>query len=423
MGVLVRQRMLFRSVGYFAVAAMIASGVAILAASAVAADTVVDDITFISLGSGETTEPGIVPANATVGHFTDADNPPIVDSTCGDTSVYTVTIDWGDTTAPTNGSVSCDTTNTQFEVKSAAGHTYKDSGTFTATLSVTDNAGNATNDTDKGQTAHVTVLDANLSATSPTTLRGGGEGGNVEGASVGASAFFLDSNTSFADLGEVDPGLTATIDWGDGTTSPAARIAWPDCGECGNVQVSGSHIYDANKPATKPYSVTITLHDDGGKSATSAAAETPAFADAALTADVNKTLTATATKSSTAVVGSFKDAASGQSKAADFTASINWGDAQSSTGTVTQTASGAFSVSGSHTYASAGSKAITVTVTDEEGSTVTLHATATVAPLVLPATGQPHPTQPAVPLIPAALLIIGLSILAIVGRILAKMPR
>ncbi|HKV29426.1 MAG TPA: hypothetical protein VJT14_00240 [Candidatus Dormibacteraeota bacterium] len=409
--------------------AVIASGFAILAAGPVAADTA--DITFASPEAGSITEPGVAPENAIVGGFTDPDNvalasPSNLTATCGNAAVYTAKIDWGDHTTPTVGTVSCNTETTldaEYAVKSPDGHTYKDSGTYTVTLSVTDNADAATGDTDSAPTVALTIDDASLSATSGTSLRGGGEGGNVEPATVTASAFFSDSNTVFANAETVDPGLTATINWGDGSTSAATHISWPDCSQCGNVEVSGSHVYDANIPATKKYLVSITLHDDGGKSATSEAGSTPAIADAALTADANKTLTATATTPSTAVIGSFKDAAGGQAKAADFTASINWGDAATSAGTVTQTASGAFSVSGSHTYAAAGSKAITVTVTDEEGSTVTLHATVTVAPLVLPATGQPHPTQPAVPVIPLALLILGLASLAAGGRILAKMPR
>jgi hypothetical protein len=401
---------------------VIASGFAILAAGPVAADTA--DITFASPAAASTTEPGIAPENAIVGGFSDHDNAGQA-AACGNPAVYTAKINWGDGTTSADGTVSCNTDTTleaEFAVKAPAGHTYKDSGTFTVTLSVTDNAGNATGDTDSAPTLALTIDDASLVATSVTNLRGGGEGGTVEPATVGASAFFSDRNLVFDAAGEVDPSLTATINWGDGSTSAATRISWPDCGDCGNVEVSGSHVYDANIPATKKYQVTITLHDDGGQSATSEAGSI-AIADAALTADANKTLTATATKSSTAVVGSFKDAAGGQAKAADFTASINWGDSLTSAGTVTQTASGAFSVSGSHTYAAAGTKAITVTVTDQEGSTVTLHATATVAPPVLPLTGQPHPTQPAVPVVPLALLILSLASLAVTGRILAKMPR
>ncbi|TME21175.1 MAG: hypothetical protein E6I68_11800 [Chloroflexi bacterium] len=291
-------------------------------------------------------------------------------------------------------------------------HTYKDSGHFSIVVTVTEPDETHTSNSPDPDTA--TISDADISATSATDLRGGGQGGTTEGATVGASAFFFDSNTAFADAGTVDPGLTATINWGDGSTSAATSIFWPDCGECGgaNVVVGGLHVYDANIPATKPYSVTITLHDDGGKSATSEAADTPAFADGALTADANKSLMATSTKAFTAVVGSFKDAAGAQAQASDFKATINWGDNTSSTGTVSQTSAGAFSVSGTHTFATTGSKSITATVADEEGQIVTLHATATVAaaPVVLPATGQPQrPGSSGWPLLPIALMMLGLA--------------
>jgi hypothetical protein len=420
LGFPIRHGGLRRSLGYLGVTALVASGFALVAVSPVAADQA--DITFSTPASVSTDEPAIAPENAPVGGFTDLDNIGLTSPTrqatvCGDPSVYTAKIDWGDGTTPTDGTVSCNTdTNldAEYAVNSPDGHTYKDSGTFTVTLSVTDNAGNDTGDTDSGPTVDVTINDATLTATSATNLRGGGEGGTVEPATVGASAFFADSNQVFADAETVDPSLKATINWGDGTTSAATSITWPDCGECGNVEVSGSHVYDANIPATKKYSVTITLQDDGGKSATSEAGNTPAISDAALTADANKSVSATATQAFTAVVASFKDAAGAQAATADFTASINWGDNSSSSGTVTKTASGAFSVSGSHTYASAGSKSLTITATDEEGSTVTMHATATVAaaPIVLPATGQPHQPASAWPVGLLALLLLGLVAMA-----------
>ena len=51
-------------------------------------------------------------------------------------------------------------------------------------------------------------------------------------------------------------------------------------------------------------------------------------------------------------------------KASDFTVSINWGDGSHSAGTVTGPSSGQFTVSGSHTYATAGTFHLTVTITD-----------------------------------------------------------
>ena len=392
-----------------------ASTLALLGSATAFAQTPPPDEVIFAPGTNHTAEEGTGNVDAgEVAQFVDGG----ALATCTPTD-YSADINWGDTTDHSAGTVTCQI-QTDPELGSVAvytvtgSHTYKDSGKFSITVTVTEPDATQTSNSDDPDTA--TISDANITSTSATLITGGGEGATVEGATVNASAFFFDSNTSFVDAnGTVDPGLTATINWGDGSTSAATSISWPDCGECGNVVVRGTHVYDANIPATKPYSVTITLHDDGGKSATSAAAETPAISDGALTAGADKSLTATATKAFTATVGSFTDASGAQAAAVDFAATIDWGDNVTSAGTVTKTASGAFSVSGSHTYASAGSKSISATVTDEEGSTVTLRATATVgaAPIVLPATGQPHqPMQPAVPVIPLALLILGLVSLA-----------
>lgn len=62
-----------------------------------------------------------------------------------------------------------------------------------------------------------------------------------------------------------------------------------------------------------------------------------------------------------------------------ITASINWGDSSTSTGTVTVTSNGLFSVVGKHTYAEEGSYTITVSVSDGGGHTAQSTGTATVA--------------------------------------------
>jgi hypothetical protein len=333
-----------------------------------------------------------------------------------------VDINWGDNSSHSAGTITCaiqiGTDMGNIAVYTVTGsHTYKDSGTFSIAVTVTEP--DATHTSNSADPDKATISDAPISSVGPTNLRGGGQGATTEGATVGASALFVDSNTAFADAGTVDPGLHATINWGDGSTTPASIIIWPDCGECANanVEVAGTHVYDANIPVDKPYSVTITLTDDGGKSATSGTAATPAFADGALTAGTNKSLTATATQAFAAAVGSFNDAASGQAKSSDFIATIHWGDNSSSSGTLNQTSNGAFTVSGSHTYTSPGTKSITATVTDEEGQIVTLHATVAVAaaPVVLPLTGQP--TAPVAPWSALALIAMAIGVLAIAGGV------
>src|SRR5262249_55319560 len=61
-------------------------------------------------------------------------------------------------------------------------------------------------------------------------------------------------------------------------------------------------------------------------------------------------LTASAGKTFSGVVATFTDANT-QATAANFTATINWGDGTTSTGTVTPDPNGGFDVSGTHTYA------------------------------------------------------------------------
>jgi hypothetical protein len=65
---------------------------------------------------------------------------------------------------------------------------------------------------------------------------------------------------------------------------------------------------------------------------------------------------------------------------ADITATIDWGDGSRSSGGIVPGAGGAFTVSGSHTYALPGSYAATVTVQDFGGSELTTQSVINVAP-------------------------------------------
>jgi hypothetical protein len=67
--------------------------------------------------------------------------------------------------------------------------------------------------------------------------------------------------------------------------------------------------------------------------------------------------------------------------AAEYSATIDWGDSSSSAGTITGAAGGPFTVSGSHTYAEEGPYDVKVTINDVDNSvnTATVHSTANVA--------------------------------------------
>ncbi|TMC43074.1 MAG: hypothetical protein E6J25_06610 [Chloroflexi bacterium] len=364
----------------------------------------------VTAGQDFTANEGSQVSDQIVAYFTDEPEitrPQLGEQTCDEFAAiaWTATIDWGDGSTST-GVIHC--ADGPYPIEGT--HTYKDSDTFHINVTVKDNLDQQT--AEGTDTATATINDLGLSARKAADVTG------TEGTKVTVKAPFWDNNPAYDKDGQVDPGLTATIDWGDGTTSAAEKIEWPDEADQ-NVLVSGSHVYDAGIEGS--YTVKVTLHDSGDIQVSSTLKAT--IADAALTAGAPKSFVATASQSSSQVVASFSDGAGAQAAVADFTATIKWGDNTTSAGTVTKTADGKFDVSGSHTYATSGTKTLSITVVDEEGATLTMSGTATVP--ALPTTGQPQaPVQPSMPLLPLLALAFGLAIAASgTGLILVRRSR
>src|SRR5437773_1806580 len=147
-------------------------------------------------------------------------------------------------------------------------------------------------------------------------------------------ASFTDSNTT-----DTASAFTATIDWGDGTTSAGTVV-----GSNGSFTVEGGHTYaDEGFPAA---TVTITHTADNTQIAptgTIAVADTDNFTmqGATITGSPNTPLTnvTVATRPDT----------NPASTASEFTATIDWGDGTTTTGTIVGS-NGSFSVQGTHTY-------------------------------------------------------------------------
>jgi FG-GAP-like repeat len=117
----------------------------------------------------------------------------------------------------------------------------------------------------------------------------------------------------------------------------------------------------------------VDIAADGGNGLVSvafgaAASQTARVADAPLTATGTE-LELTAGVSFTGVAARFSD---GDPLAAigDFSATINWGDGHSSSGTVAADPGGGFDVNGTNTYATAGSYHLRVDIQDSGGSAV-----------------------------------------------------
>ena len=286
--------------------------------------------------------------NGRVASFLDADP----NGTAGD---YTATINWGDgrTSAGTitpDGSGGFDVSGT---------HTYKVEGTFVLTVTIQDRGGSTTTTT---STAY--VPDAPLTA-SPQNIRT-----TEDTAFNGVVAAFTDADSN-ATAGD----YTASITWGDGQTSAGTVTA----NGSGGFDVTGAHTYAEEGS----YGVTVQIQDVGGSTAT--ANSTAAVADAVLGAS-GQTITPTERAAFSGIVATFTDADPGAA-AGDFTATIAWGDGQTTAGTVTVNGSGGFDVNGSNTYAEEGSYAVSVTIRDAGGSTASARGTATVGDALLTSTG------------------------------------
>jgi hypothetical protein len=170
--------------------------------------------------------------------------------------------------------------------------------------------------------------------------------------------------------GLICPLLSATITWGDGTTSAGS----PD----GNMGIQGTHTYAEEGTFSGLVSFTYTR---GGVSSCPTGAQTTSFQttvqDAPLTGS-GRNISGAAGQSLSAVVAHLDDA-NPSASADDFSAQITWGDGSTSSGSVSPAAGGGFDVTGTHTYTTAGTYPVNTSITDVGGSGAGATSTAQIA--------------------------------------------
>jgi hypothetical protein len=291
----------------------------------------------------------------TVATFTDpAGAEPLAD--------YSAEINWGDGSSSAGTILPADSNGT-FTVQGS--HSYTSSGTQPIVVTLShDAAANATAtstaDIAAPITPAITVAALAVTGSEATSLS------NVE-----VATFTVPGTTMSAS------DFTATIDWGDGTTTAATVAADRTAG----FDVTGSHTYA--EEGTFTFTVTV-----GGNGATSGfATATASVADPAVVTQGGFTVVATAGIAFTGLtVATFSDPP-GAEALADYSAEINWGDGSSSAGSILPPdANGNFTVQGSHTYATAGNDPIVVTIHHDAAPDATVTSTAQVAAVTI--TGQ-----------------------------------
>ncbi|HEX7449313.1 MAG TPA: DUF4214 domain-containing protein, partial [Pirellulales bacterium] len=276
---------------------------------------------------------------------------------------FQATIIWGDGNTSTNASVSS-VGGGNFVVSGS--HAYSDEGTFTTTVLLTENGTTVTaTATGSAVVSEGDVLTA--TAVSASATEGVTFSGNL--------ATFTDT-----DLQAPASDFAATIVWGDGATTTGSVS-----GSAGSFVVQGSHVY-ADEGS---FSAVVTIKDkQGTASATVTAAATVAEADV-LTAGTATSIAATQGATFNGTVATFTDTNTA-AVAGDFTATINWGDGSSSTGSVSLS-NGTFTVAGTHVYTQVGTQSVSVVLADDSPGTAkaTATATASVTAASLSATGVP----------------------------------
>jgi len=272
-------------------------------------------------------------------------------------SDFTAEIHWGDGNSSAGAvSLSGGTLTVQ------GTHTYAATGTDTATVVISDDSpGTASATATATFTVASTAVPVITAVSGPTITA-------TEGTTFSSTAVATFSDT---DGSAVASDFTATINWGDGSSATAGTVT----GSAGSFTVGGSHLY-ADEVSAGAASVVLTQTTPS--TATGTATGTAGAAEADVLA-AGTAVTATATENGTfsGTVATFTNTGYPTNPASDFTATINWGDSTSSTGTVSL-ASGTLTVAGSHVYSTTGTETVTIVLKDDAPGTASATATATI---------------------------------------------
>ncbi|HLJ92628.1 MAG TPA: hypothetical protein VKU02_05470 [Gemmataceae bacterium] len=273
---------------------------------------------------------------------------------------YTALVNWGDGVIDM-GFISGPDQNGVFSVTGS--HTYASNNPFTISVTITH------------ETAPpVTVTDF-VNGGGPVSAVGGFQVNGVEGQPI--NNVKLATFTNPTNPGEPSSNFSASINWGDGTTS-TGTISGPDAG--GVYTVFGSHTYAEEGTAEHggPFTITVTISHLGISSVN--VTDPTNITDAPLSAAGGFSFTGPTLTNAT--LATFTDTG-GPEPLSHYSATINWGDSTTSAGTISgPSGSGVFTVTGSHTYSGTGAFTISVTINHETAPPVTVTDTVNNVPVV-----------------------------------------
>ncbi|HLJ93972.1 MAG TPA: PKD domain-containing protein, partial [Gemmataceae bacterium] len=268
-----------------------------------------------------------------LGSFTDPDSSP-----------WSVSVNWGDSTANTNFS-----TSTPGSLGNQA-HTFGEEGVYTVTVSVTNSVNQSNSATYKVTVADVPVLGASVSVSGSPNMS------------------FSPSVATFTDPGGPEPNssdpnpnisshYSASINWGDNSSATAGTITYNPTTH--QFTVSGVHNYSA----ANTYNITTNIFHE---STTSVQVRSPA----SIGTTSGSVPTVTPPGNQNAVegtaqlisLGSFSESGGN----GPWNVSINWGDGSTNM-TFSETTAGSLGAQ-PHNFGEEGIRTVTVTVTDNKNA-------------------------------------------------------
>ncbi|HKM53372.1 MAG TPA: hypothetical protein VJY33_08160, partial [Isosphaeraceae bacterium] len=289
-------------------------------------------------------------------------------------SDFTAVINWGDGTL---GQVTVQGgTGGVYNVLAGRDPGYAASGNYTFVVTVTRTATN--------QQAVASGRADVSAAPSPLTPLGALIVPTASSSFTGTVGAFLDSNSAVA--GD----FTAAINWGDGTSTQGIVTADAIPGQ---FDVSGTHTYTT----TGQYSPTILVQDNQGNGTTIQSTAVVIGTSEALTA-VPALILASPGIGFSGAVGSFIDTFP-NAQAGDFTGVITWGDGHTSPASfaVDPSLPNNFVISGTNTYATAGTFPVSIQLQDNSDHSLTVSSMAAVAGPTIIATGTTFTVTPGQP--------------------------
>ena len=307
---------------------------------------IVGDAPLTVIPTTITATEGTQASNVTVATFTDGNS-------YASSTDYSASIDWGDNSPSTGGTITGNAI--------VGSHTYAEGGSYPVVVTLTDVDGSIASDE---STAAVT--DQPLSPTSLTISS------SPDGSPTTLASTFTDANPN-----DQSDSYDASVDWGDGSTSPAAIT-----GSGGTFTLAGNRVYSASGV----YTIALTIKDSGGAIITETGTAT--ISEAPLSG-TGSTFSATADMLASPInLATFTDAnlsqgVDGIDVVSNYTATIDWGD-----GTTLDTSAtiwgeqSSYAVMGAHTYANPGTYSISITIQDDDGTSVTVNGTASVSTML-----------------------------------------